>query len=92
MDTRSNSDRHSSRIDDEIADLSEEVVLISIPVDTTSSVGIGVHQRNAHKASSSLDGGNRDCITDELCVVKLDERGGNTVSSRREVDDCWSRS
>ena len=90
MNTGSSADRHRSSIDNEVTDLPEEVVLVSIPVDTSIGVWIGVDQRNASKPSRSLDCGNRNCIADELCVVELNKRGGDAVSSGREVDKCRS--
>jgi hypothetical protein len=73
MDTSASSDRHSRGVDDEVADLTEEIVLVRIPVDTSISIRITIDQSNASKASSSLDSWYRNGITNELGIVKLDK-------------------
>ena len=73
MDTSTSSDRHSCSIDDEVADLPEEVVLVRIPVNTSIRIRITINQSNASKASGCLDCWDRDGITDELGIVKLDK-------------------
>lgn len=73
VDTGTCSNRHSRGVDDEVADLTEEVVLVRIPVYASISIRIAVNQSNASKACSSLDGWDRDGITNELGIVKLDK-------------------
>ena len=73
MDTSTSSDRHSRSVDDEVADLSEEVVLVRIPVNTSIRIRVAVDQSNASKTSGCLDCWDRDSITDELGIVKLDK-------------------
>ena len=73
VDTGTCSNRHSRGVDDEVANLAEEVVLVRVPVYASISIRIAVNQSNASKASSSLDGWDRDGITNELGIVKLDK-------------------
>lgn len=87
MDTGSRALRHSSEIDNEVANLTEKVVLIGVPVGTSVSVWVGVNDSHAGEGSSGLENRQVGSITNELRVVVLDDWLGDDIGSRGEVND-----
>jgi len=86
MDSGTNAKRHSSGVNDEISDLSEEVILVSEPVNSSISVRISIDECHSLESSSSLDCGKSHSITDKLGVVILDDWRANSIGTRWEID------
>ena len=79
-------DGHLGEVDDEVANLTEEVVLVNPPVVTVVLVGVGIDDSHALEAGSGLDRGRADGIANKLSVVKLDNGLADDVGTGREVD------
>lgn len=86
MNTSSLRLRHRSQINHKIPDLAKEVVLISIPVDTSVGVRVRVNNSNTLKASSGFDSRKCNRITNELSVVVLYDWRADDISPWREID------
>ena len=78
---------HTSKIDLEVSDLTEEVVLVGPPVVASVIIRIRVDDTNTLETSVGLDGGDGVEVTNEVSVVVRNDGSGNKVSSGREVDD-----
>ena len=91
MNTSTDRDRHGRDVDNKVADLTEEVVLVGIPLCTATSwnIWIGVKHGKALKVGGSLDDREIVRIANKLCVVVLNDRPANKVGTRREVDNGW---
>ncbi len=81
--------RHLGQVEDEVADLAEELVLVDVPLRSRLArlVGARVEQRNALEFVAPLDGRRTVGIADELRVVELDDGRADLVGTWREVDD-----
>lgn len=81
--------RHLSEVKDEVANLTEELVLVDVPVLSVPSwdIGVRVKQRNALELIAALNGRGIQCIANELSVVQLNDWAADLVSSRGEVDN-----
>lgn len=90
MNTSSNIHRHSCEIDNEIADLAEEIILVGVPIDSPIGIWVWVEKSNTSEVWKSLDSGNRNCVANKLCVIELDNGFANPVCSRGEVDKSGS--
>lgn len=90
MDTRTTCRRHGCQINDEVANLAEEVVLIGIPVGPCIIVGVAVHDCDALERWCGFDRRKIDSISDKLGVVQLNQRLADEVGTRRKVDKGWS--
>jgi hypothetical protein len=82
----------SRNVNDEVADLTVEVVLVGEPVGTitTWDIRICVHDSHALEGGGSLDGGEVVDITNKLGVVVLDDGFAHSVGTSREVNDSRS--
>lgn len=80
----------TGQIDDNIADATEEVVLVGVPVAAVVLVGIGVNDSDTLERRGSLDDGHVEGISHDLGIVVLDDRLGDDISARREVDKSRS--
>lgn len=89
VDTGTNSLGHTSQINLEVANLTEEVVLVGEPIDTVV-VGVRVNDGHALKVGSSLESRERGDITDELSVVVGNNGLGDDIGTRGEVDKSRS--
>lgn len=81
-------------VDDKVADLAVEVVLIGEPVGAiaTGDIRIRINQAHALEAGRGLQCGQVGGITNELSVVILNDRLADDVGTGREVDDGGSGS
>lgn len=87
VDTSTRGLRHGGQVDLEVADLTEEVVLVGEPVVAVGIVWVRVDDSHALEAGSSLEGRWVHGIANELGVVVLDDRLADEVGTRREVDN-----
>lgn len=90
MNTSSDGLRHCGQVNDKVADLTEEVVLVRIPVRAVAVVRIRVNDSKACETGSGLNSRWVECITDELGVVQLLDGRADHVRSGGEVDDGGS--
>jgi len=84
------SERAAGEVNDKVADLTVEVVLVRVPVVTAIGIWITVNQSDALKARAGLESGDCDSITNQLSVVILDDWRAEKVGTRRKVDESWS--
>lgn len=91
MDTGSNLGGRD--INDKVADLAVEVVLVGVPIGAVASWDIGIRIDHAHtfKVCRSLENRHVQWITNELCVVVLDEGFADDVGTGGEIDERRSR-
>lgn len=92
VDTGTGSGGHRGQVDDEVADLAEEVVLVGEPVDASVSVRVCVNDGHADEASGGLQGWWLGEISDHLRVVVLGQWLADHVGSGGEVDETWGDS
>jgi hypothetical protein len=92
VDTSSCTCRHGGKINNKVANLPKEIVLVGIPVFAKLVVRIRINDCYSPEGRSSLDGGDIDRIADKLCIVKLDNGSADAVGACWEVDKCWSDS
>jgi len=92
VDTSTRSRWHSSQVDDEVPNLTEEVVLVGVPVGSSVLIWIRVNDSDTLEACCSLYSWNGDGIANELCVVQLDDWLADEVVTRWEVDQSWGNS
>jgi len=85
MDTSTNTNRHSSSINDEVSDLSEKVVLVGEPVDSSISIWVGIDESHSLEARGGLNSGKSDGISNKLGIVVLDDRSADNIGTRWEV-------
>jgi len=83
-------DGDSSGVDDEVTNLTVEVVLVGEPVESVGSVRIRLDHEGALEVGSSQEGGEVVGISNKLCQIVLNQRGRNQVSSRGEEDKSGS--
>lgn len=81
--------RHVRHIDDEVPNMSPEIVLVLIPADSIWKIWIRIKQTNTVEVRSPLDGRQIVRITDTLSVVRHDDGCGDQVSTRWEVNNGW---
>lgn len=82
---------HRLEVEDEIANLSKELVLGNVPIDTRAGdIGVDIHEGNSSKGLASLDDGPVIGITDELCEVVLDDGSADLVGTGWEVNQSWA--
>lgn len=84
VNTGSTSSRHGCNVNDKIAYLTIEVILIGVPV-ISVRVWVRIDDGNAREAGRCFDCGNTNRIADELCVIVLDDRRADEVCSRWKV-------
>ncbi|CAI6089739.1 unnamed protein product [Clonostachys chloroleuca] len=77
-------------VDLEVANLSEEVVLVGEPVVTGVSVRVGVDDSHALEVGTGLEGGDIRKITNQVGVVVGNDGLGDNVGTRGEVDESGS--
>lgn len=77
--------RHGSEVNNEVANLTEEVVLVGVPVVPGVVVWIGVDNGDTLERSRCLDSRDVDSIADKLGVVQLNEGCADEVGARWEV-------
>ncbi|CAG9937310.1 unnamed protein product [Clonostachys rosea f. rosea IK726] len=77
-------------VDLEVANLSEEVVLVGEPVVTGVGVGVGVDDSHALEVGTGLEGGDIRKITNQVGVVVGNDGLGDNVGTRGEVDESGS--
>ena len=75
-----------SKVHDKVADLSEEVVLVDVPVGAAILVWIAVEDCHALEVRGRLDGRLRDSVTNQLSVVVHDDWLADPICARGEVD------
>lgn len=83
-------DRLSGDVDDKVADLTEEVVLVHPPVGAIIFIRVGVDDGHAGERGSSLESRGVGSIAHELGVVVLNNRLADEVCAGREVDHSRS--
>ena len=76
-------------VNDEVANLAVEVVLVRVPVGTVTTwdIGIGIDQAHTLEVRSGLEDRHVQWVTDELGVVVLNDGLADHVSAGREVDE-----
>lgn len=82
---------HVLDVDDKVANLAEEVVLVGPPVAAVILVGISVNHGHAFKVGGGLESRRVDGITDHLGVVVGNDRLADAVGAGREVHKTGSR-
>lgn len=91
---------HVGHVEDEVANLTEELVLVNVPILAIASgdVGVRVEQGNPNELVAALDGRRIDGITDELRVVELYDRTADLVCTglflvsgffEQDGTGCW---
>lgn len=93
VNTSTVSEWHGREINVEVSDLTEEVVLVGEPVDSTIFIWVGIDDSHASEVGSGLEGWNVESITDHVGVVVLLQRSADHVRPWWEVDEgrCDSR-
>lgn len=86
MDSRANRRRHICKIDYEVANLPEEVVLIGIPICSSILVRVRVNDRDALKGGCRFNSRKANGISNELSIVQLDQRLADNVHPGWKVD------
>ncbi len=89
MDPGTCRSRKACQVNDEVSDLTEEVVLVGVPICPGIGIRVGVNNCDAYKIGSSFEDGQADGISDELRVVQLNNRLADNVGTGRKVDDGW---
>lgn len=81
--------RHLCNVDVKVSHLAVEVILICVPLRTVASwdIWIRVNDRQAFEIWQCDNGWDVERVSDELGIVELDDGSGDTISTRREVDD-----
>ena len=74
MNTSTGSLRQSGEIDDEVADLTEEVILVCVPIVAIVVVWICINDSYACEARSGFQSRRIQSVADKLSVVVLDDR------------------
>lgn len=87
VDTSASLGTQVGDVNDEVANLTEKVVLVGVPVGTVILVRVRVDDSHADKAGSGLEGGNINGITNKLSVISLHNGLADHVSTGREVDE-----
>ena len=72
MDTSASCRRHSSQVNDEIPNLTKEIVLVGIPVAAGRVVRVRVNDSDTLESSRSLNSRDSVGVTNELGVIVLD--------------------
>ena len=72
MNTSASCRRHGSQVNDEVPNLTKEVVLVGIPVAAGGVVRVRVNDSDTLESSRSLDSGDSVGVTNELGVIILD--------------------
>lgn len=92
MDTSAFGNRHVGDVNDKVADLAEEVVLVGVPLGaiTARNVRIGVDDSKTFKVGQGFDDRKVSGVANELGVVVLDDRLADTIDAGREVDESGS--
>ena len=86
MNPRTSTHGHGTKINHEVTNLAEKVVLVSVPVGTSVFVWVRVDDSNTLETSRGFDGRDIDSITNELSVVILDNWLRDNIGTGREVD------
>ena len=73
-------------VNDEVANLTIKVVLVSVPV-STRSIRVRINDRDTRKTGCRFDCGESDRIADKLSVIVLDERRADEICTGRKVDE-----
>ena len=76
---------HGGQINDKVANLAVEVVLVGVPVGSIRLIGIRVNDSHALEARVCLDSRKVDSISDELSVIVLNDWTLDEICSRRKV-------
>lgn len=92
VDSSASGRRHSSQINDEVPNLTEEVVLIGVPIGTSILIWIRVNDGDSLEACCALDGWWRAGVTDKLGVIELDDWFADEVVAGWEVYQSWRHS
>lgn len=77
---------HASKINVEVSDLTEKVVLVGKPIDSTILIWVGINDSHASEVGSGLDGWNVESITDHVGVVVLLQWSADHVRSWWKVN------
>ena len=80
----------TSKVDDEIPNLTIEVILIRVPICTFWQVRIGVEDSDTLEVGQNFDRGQAGGVSNHLSVVVLNEWSRDHVGTGREVDHCRS--
>jgi hypothetical protein len=67
--------------------LAVEVVLVGIPVDSSSGIRVRVDDGDALEIGGGFEDRKRDSIADHLSIIILDDRRADDVSAGRKVDE-----
>lgn len=78
--------RHSGQVDDEVSDLSEEIILVGIPVGSCIIIGIRVDHCNTLERRRCLYGRNGNSVADELSIIHLYDRFADEIGSGGKVN------
>ena len=81
-----------SQIDDEVPNLTEEVVLVGIPVVAVIVIHVGIDDCDTLKRWCCLQHWQSDSITNKLRVIVLDDRPADDIGARRKVDESGNDS
>ncbi|KAI6772738.1 hypothetical protein HG530_003696 [Fusarium avenaceum] len=92
VDTGSRTLGHTSKVNLEVTDLAEEVVLVGVPVGTVGVVGIGIDDSHTLEVGRRLENGKLTEITNHVGVVVGENRLGDNVGTRREVNNSRGNS
>lgn len=87
VDTSTRACGHGGQINDKVADLAVEVVLVGVPVGSPTRVGIRVNDCYALEGRICFEDWKIGGISDELSVVVLDDRSLDEICSRGKEDD-----
>lgn len=84
---------HFCHVEDEISDLAKELILVDIPFGTGAprDVNVGIKKCDALESLASLNGRRTQSVTNELCVVQLNDRKTYAIRARWKVYDCTLR-
>lgn len=80
---------HGREVNIKVSDLTEEVVLVGKPVDSTIFIWVGIDDSHASEVGSGLECWNVESITDHVGVVVLLQWSADHVRSWWEVDEGW---
>ena len=80
---------HGREVNVKVPDLTEEVVLVSKPVDSTILIWVGIDDSHASEVGSCLQGWNVESIADHVGVVVLLQWSADHVRSWWKVDEGW---
>jgi len=90
MDTGTGSLGHASEINDKVANLTEKVVLVGVPIVSVGFVWVRVNNGHTNKVCSSFESRRVDSIANHLGVVVLNNWSADKIRARRKVDDSGS--